>query len=84
MGQKVSPLILRIGFIKNWNSIWFAKPQEYYDFLEEDYKIRRHIKVNFKQAAVANIVIERLANKVKVRIYTARPGVIIGRHRADI
>ena len=84
MGQKVSPLVQRLGFIKNWNSLWFAKPQEYYNFLEEDVKIRRYIKANFKQAAVANVVIERLTEKVRVKIHTARPGVIIGRHRADI
>ena len=84
MGQKVSPLILRIGFIKTWNSIWFAKPQDYYNFIEEDFNIRRYIKKDFKQAAVSKVVIERLAEKVKVKIYTARPGVIIGRHRADI
>lgn len=84
MGQKVSPLIQRIGFIKNWNSIWFAKPNDYYIFLEEDIKIRRYIKENFKQAAVSKVVIERLREKVKVRIYTARPGVIIGRHRVDL
>lgn len=84
MGQKVSPIILRIGITKNWNSVWYAKPQDYYNFLEEDVKIRRHIKSNFKQAAVSKIVIERVAEKVKVKIYTARPGVVIGRHRADI
>ncbi|MDD5005542.1 MAG: 30S ribosomal protein S3 [Candidatus Omnitrophica bacterium] len=84
MGQKVSPLALRLGFIKNWNSLWFAKPHDYANFLEEDYKIRRYIKEKFKQAAVSKIVIERLAEKVKVKIYTARPGVIIGRHRADV
>jgi len=84
VGQKVSPLILRIGFIKTWNSIWFAKPQDYYNFIEEDFNIRRYIKKDFKQAAVSKVVIERLAEKVKVKIYTARPGVIIGRHRADI
>jgi len=84
VGQKVSPLILRIGYIKNWNSIWYAKPQDYYNYLEEDFKIRKYIKTNFKQAAVAKIVIERLTEKVRVKIFTARPGVIIGRHRADI
>lgn len=84
MGQKVSPIIQRIGITKNWSSVWFAKPQDFYNFLEEDVKIRRHIKSNFKQAAVSKIVIERVAEKVKVKIYTARPGVIIGRHRADI
>lgn len=84
MGQKVSPLILRIGYIKTWNSIWYAKPQDYYNFIEEDFKIRSFIKKNFKQAAVAKIVIERLTEKVRVKIHTARPGVIIGRHRVDI
>ena len=84
MGHKVSPLLLRIGIVKNWNSIWFAKPKDYSIFLEEDNKIRRYIKQNFKQAAISKIVIERLAEKVRVRIYTARPGIIIGRHRADI
>lgn len=84
MGQKVSPVIMRIGFIRTWNSLWYAKPQDYYNFIEEDYKIRRYIKENFKQAAVSKIIIERLADKVKVRIYTARPGVLIGRHRVDL
>ena len=84
MGQKVSPLALRLGFIKNWNSIWFAKPQEFHIFLEEDFKIRKYVKQEFKQAAVSKVVIERLGEKVKLKVYTARPGVIIGRHRADI
>jgi small subunit ribosomal protein S3 len=84
VGQKVSPLVLRLGFIENWRSIWFAKPQEYHKFLLEDNKIRRYIKENFKQAAISKIVIERVTEKVKVIIHTARPGVIIGRHRADL
>lgn len=84
MGQKVSPVIQRIGFIRTWDSLWYAKPQDYYNFLEEDFKIRRYIKNNFKQAAVSKVIIERLADKVKVRIRTARPGVLIGRHRVDL
>ena len=84
MGQKVSPEIQRIGFIRTWNSLWFAKPQDYYNFLEEDVKIRRYIKKNFKQAAVSKIIIERVSEKVTVRIRTARPGVLIGRHKADL
>jgi small subunit ribosomal protein S3 len=84
VGQKVAPLIQRIGFIKNWNSLWFSKPQTYHKLLDEDYKIRRYIKEKFKQAAISKVVIERVAEKVNVKIYTARPGVIIGRHRADI
>jgi len=84
MGQKVNPLILRIGFIKNWRSLWFAKPKDYPVFIEEDYKIRKFIKSNFKQAAISRIIIERLAERIKIRIYSARPGIIIGRHGADI
>jgi small subunit ribosomal protein S3 len=84
MGQKVSPLVLRLGFIRNWNSRWFAPRREYPKFIYQDYQIRKFIKKRFKQAAVSNIVIERLADKIKIRIFSARPGIIIGRHGADI
>jgi len=84
MGQKVNPLILRIGFIKTWHSRWFAKPKDYAQFIEEDYRIRKFIKERFKQAAISKIIIERLTERVKIRILTARPGIIIGRHGADI
>jgi small subunit ribosomal protein S3 len=84
MGQKVSPLILRIGFIKNWHSRWFAGHKDYPKFIYQDYQVRKFIKKRFKQAAVSKIVIERLADKIKVRIFSARPGIIIGRHGADI
>ncbi len=84
MGQKVSPLVLRLGFIRNWNSRWFANPKDYPKFIYQDYNIRKFIKKRFKQAAVSNVVIERLADKIKIRIYSARPGIIIGRHGADI
>jgi len=84
MGQKVSPLVLRLGFIRNWGSRWFANPKDYPKFIYQDYNIRKFIKNRFKQAAVSSIVIERLADKVKVRIFSARPGLIIGRHGADI
>jgi small subunit ribosomal protein S3 len=84
MGQKVHPFIVRVGFIKNWNSRWFAKPKDFAGLIEEDYKIRKLIRTRFKQAAVSKVVIERLADKVKIRIYSGRPGLIIGRHGADI
>ncbi|MBI4708461.1 MAG: 30S ribosomal protein S3 [Candidatus Omnitrophica bacterium] len=84
MGQKVNPIVLRLGFIRNWDSRWFAKAKDYPRFVKEDYDIRKFIKTNFKQAAVSKIIIERLANKIKIRILTARPGIIIGRHGADI
>lgn len=84
MGQKVSPLILRVGYIENWRSLWFAEKKEYAKNVIEDYRIRKFIKERFEQAAISKIIIERLADKIKVIIYTARPGVIIGRRGADI
>lgn len=84
MGQKVHPLILRIGFIKNWSSAWFAPKSEYGDFIQEDIKIRRFLKAKLAQAAVAKIDIERLSGKVKIKIHTARPGIVIGRRGSDI
>ena len=84
MGQKVSPFLQRIGFIRTWNSRWFAKPRDYAKFIEEDYRVRNFIKKRFKQAAISKTIIERLAERVKIRILSARPGIIIGRHGADI
>jgi small subunit ribosomal protein S3 len=84
MGQKVHPFVQRIGFIKTWQSRWFAKPKDFAQFIQEDYKIRRFIKQRFKYAAISKIIIERLAERIRIRILTARPGIIIGRHGADI
>lgn len=84
MGQKVSPLLMRIGYIKNWRSVWFADKNQYVKNVQEDYKIRKFIRKRFEQAAISRIEIERLADKTKIIIYTARPGVIIGRRGADI
>ena len=84
MGQKVSPTLLRIGFIKTWHSRWFAGHKDYPKFILQDFNIRKFIKKRFKQAAVSKIVIERLADKLRIRIFSARPGIIIGRHGADI
>ena len=84
MGQKVSPLVLRIGYIENWRSLWFADKKQFAQNILEDYKIRQFIKKRFVQAAVSKVVIERLGDKIRVIIHTARPGVIIGRRGADI
>lgn len=84
MGQKVHPVLLRVGYTKNWDSRWFAKPRDFARNIEEDYRIRKIIKKRFKQAAIARIIIERLAERVKIRISSARPGIIIGRRGADI
>jgi small subunit ribosomal protein S3 len=84
MGQKVHPLVMRIGIIRTWHSRWFAKPKDYAKFIQQDYQIRKYIKKRFKQAAISKIIIERLADRLKIRILSARPGIIIGRHGADI
>jgi len=84
MGQKVNPISIRLGFIRDSSSHWFARHADFGLFLEEDYKVRKHIKAQLKQAAVSKVIIDRVAGKVKIRIHSARPGVIIGRHGADI
>ena len=84
MGQKVNPICLRLGYIENWRSLWYAEREEYQNNIIEDYKIRQYIKKRYVQAAVSRVIIERLADKIKINIHTARPGVIIGRRGADI
>lgn len=85
MGHKVSPLLLRLGYIQDWRSQWFAASRrDYAAFIQQDSRIRNFIKGKFKQAAISKIVIERLADKIKIKIHCARPGLIIGRHGQDI
>jgi small subunit ribosomal protein S3 len=84
MGQKVHPYGLRLGIVKNWKSQWFADKKNYTDLLHEDFKIRKYIKKMLSQAAVSDITIERAANRLRVKIHSARPGVIIGRRGAEI
>ena len=84
MGQKVSPLVLRIGYIENWRSLWFAEKKDFSRNVVQDFKVRKFIRAKFEQAAIAKIVIERLAEKIRIIIHTARPGVIIGRRGADV
>ncbi len=80
MGQKVNPHGLRVGVNKNWNSKWFADKTNFADFLVEDHEIRTFVKKKLYAAGVSNIVVERpAADKVKVVIATARPGMVIGR-----
>jgi len=84
VGQKVHPLALRLGYTKNWRSLWFAQRREFSDNIKQDFKIRAYIREKFEQAAVSTIVIERLAENIFINIHTARPGVVIGRRGADI
>ena len=83
MGQKVHPIGFRLGVNRNWDSRWFAR-KEYSDFVLEDYNIRKFLKKRVFQAGVARIEIERAANKVRIRMYTARPGIIIGKKGVEI
>jgi small subunit ribosomal protein S3 len=84
MGQKVHPLVKRLGIIKGWQSRWFVQSKDYPKYVFEDYNIRKFIKKRLKLAAVSKIIIERLSDRIKIRILTARPGIIIGRHGQDI
>ena len=79
MGQKVNPHGLRVGFIKDWDSTWFANKKDFSDLLVEDYNIRNFIKKELYQAGISKVNIELAAGKVKVSIYTQKPGVVIGR-----
>lgn len=83
MGQKVNPIGLRLGGIKTWQSLWFAD-KHYKEFLHEDIKIRRYLKKKLFHAGISHIEIERAATKAKVNIYTARPGIIIGKKGSEI
>ena len=85
MGQKVNPIGFRLAANKNWDSRWFAKNKK--DFaanLVEDYKIRKMLHDRFRNAAVPRIFIERAGPRVRVKIFTARPGVVIGKRGADL
>jgi len=83
VGQKVHPVGLRVGINRTWNSRWFAG-SEFASFVVEDQEIRRFLKKRLHQAGVSNIEIEREGNKVKLRIYTSRPGIIIGKRGVEI
>ncbi len=83
MGQKVHPIGFRLGINRTWDSRWFAR-KEYSNFVLEDYNIRKFLKKRLFQAGVARIEIERAANKVRIRMYTARPGIVIGKKGVEI
>jgi small subunit ribosomal protein S3 len=83
LGQKVHPISFRLGIHRNWDSRWFAG-KEYSAFVLEDYNIRRFLKSKLFNAGVAGIEIERAANKVRIRVHTARPGIVIGKKGAEI
>jgi small subunit ribosomal protein S3 len=83
VGQKVSPVGLRIGVIRDWESKWYAD-KDFATLLHEDLKIRKYVKGRLKDAAVSTIEIERAANRVNVTIHTAKPGMVIGKGGAEV
>lgn len=83
MGQKINPVGLRIGVIRDWEGRWFAE-KDYATLLHEDLKIRRFIKSRLYNSGIARVEIERAANRVKVTIHTARPGMVIGRGGTEV
>jgi small subunit ribosomal protein S3 len=84
MGQKVNPHGLRVGVIKDWDSKWYADGADFSDYLVEDYNIRKFLKKKLYAAGVSKIEIERASDRVKVIIYTAKPGVVIGKGGNEI
>ena len=84
MGQKVNPHGLRVGVIKGWDTQWYADKKDFGAFLKEDYDIREFIKNTYYASAISKVAIERAAGRIAITIYTARPGVLIGKAGAGI
>lgn len=83
MGQKVHPIGMRVGIIRDWDAKWYAE-KEYADFLHEDLRIRKFIATKLADAAVSTIEIERAANRVNISIHTAKPGMVIGKGGSEV
>jgi small subunit ribosomal protein S3 len=83
LGQKVNPIGLRLGIVKTWESRWFGG-KNYADYIFEDYKLRKFIKQKLYHAGVSRIEIERSAKRIRMRIFTARPGIVIGKKGSEI
>lgn len=84
MGQKVHPTGIRLGIVKDYTSKWFAETKDYADYLNSDLEVRAYIKEKLKQASVSRITIERTAGNANITIFTARPGLVIGKKGEDI
>jgi small subunit ribosomal protein S3 len=84
MGQKVHPIGMRLGIIKDWSSKWYANSRDYPHYLNTDLKVRNFIKKKLAQASVSEVRIERPARNARIIIHTARPGIVIGKKGEDI
>lgn len=83
MGQKVNPISLRLGIVKTWESRWYAG-KNYADYILEDYKIRKFLKKRLYHAGISKVEIERSSKRVRLRVFTSRPGIVIGKKGAEI
>ena len=84
MGQKVNPHGMRVGVIKDWDAKWYADKNKFSKLLQEDLKIREYIKDKMFEAGISRVVIERAAQRLKIDVYTARPGMVIGRGGSEV
>ncbi len=84
MGQKVNPHGLRVGVIKDWDSKWYADSKKFSDYLIEDHEIRKHVKTKLYKAGISKTEIERAANRIKLNVYTAKPGMVIGKRGSGV
>ena len=85
MGQKVNPIGLRVGIIRDWDARWYANDKNYVDLLHEDFKIRKFVKAKLFDSGISSVIIERTGvTKVKITVHTAKPGIVIGRQGAAI
>ncbi|MGJ3243206.1 MAG: 30S ribosomal protein S3 [Opitutales bacterium] len=84
MGQKVNPIGFRLAVNRNWHSRWYSGKKEFPTNIEEDYRIREYLNRKLRYASVPRIFIERASNRVRIKIFTARPGIVIGRKGAEL
>ena len=84
MGQKVQPVGFRLGIVKDWTAKWYGNKQQYADFLTTDMKVREYIEKKLANAAISKVVIERPSQNMNITLYTARPGIVIGKKGEDI
>ncbi|MEE9492969.1 MAG: 30S ribosomal protein S3 [Gammaproteobacteria bacterium] len=84
MGQKVHPIGIRLGIVKDWNSTWYADTKDYANFLNQDLEVRAFIKKRLQRASVSHIEIQRPANNAIITVHSARPGIVIGKKGEDI
>ncbi|WP_422667404.1 30S ribosomal protein S3 [Buchnera aphidicola] len=84
MGQKVHPNGMRLGIVRKWNSVWFSNSKDFANNLDSDYKVRQFLMKELIKASISRIIIERPSKSIRVTIYTARPGIVIGKKGEDV